>query len=181
MWTTKKKIMYVLYRLTAAWLPTSRRSSVAKKFRAFWAKRIAKNCGKNVNIEQNAVFGPLLEIGNDSGVGINCEIYGPVTIGENVMMGPEVVIYTSGHRHDRTDIPMGEQGDEDANPVTIGNDVWIGRRAIIMPGVKIGNGCIIGAAAVVTKDIPAYTVAAGVPAKVVKNRLDSNDSSTDKF
>lgn len=171
MWTFKKK---VLYRFTAAWLPISQRSSLAKKIRCFWARRIAAKCGKNVNIERNAVFGPKLEIGNDSGVGINCEIYGPVTIGENVMMGPEVVVYTSGHKHDRVDIPMGKQGDDGVKPVVIGDDVWIGRRSIIMPGVKIGNGCIIGAMAVVTKDIPDYSVAVGVPAKVVKNRLGSS-------
>ena len=173
MWTTKKKILYMLYRLTAAWLPISQRASFAKKIRVFWASKIATKCGKNVNIERNAVFGPQLEIGDNSGVGINCELYGPVTIGDYVMMGPEVVIYTSGHRHDRTDIPMGEQGSNEAKPVVIGSDVWIGRRVMIMPGVKIGNGCIIGAGAVVTKDIPDYSIAAGVPAKVVKNRLNS--------
>lgn len=70
---------------------------------------------------------------------------------------------------------MGKQGGSDeVRPVTVGNDVWIGRRAIIMPGVKIGNGCIIGAAAVVTKDIPDYSIAVGVPAKPVKSRLDKN-------
>ncbi len=121
-------------------------------------------------------MGPLLKIGDNSGVGINCEIYGPVTIGKNVMMGPEVVIYTSGHKHNRTDIPMIEQGAETEREVNIGDDVWIGRRAIILPGVKIGNGCIIGAGAIVTKDIPDYSVAVGVPAKVVKNRLETTKS-----
>ena len=170
MWTTKKKILYVLYRLTAAWLPISQRSSFAKKIRRFWAKKILSSCGRDVNIEHNASFGPQVELGDHSGIGINCELYGPVSIGENVMMGPEVIIYTSGHRHDRTDIPMMQQGNSETLPVVIGNDVWIGRRAMIMPGVKIGNGCIIGAGAVVTKDIPDYSIAAGVPAKVVKNR-----------
>lgn len=171
MWTVKKKILYVLYRLTAAWLPISQRASFAKKIRGFWAKRIAKSFGNNVNIERGAVFGPLLEIGDNSGVGIDSEVYGPVRIGKYVMMGPEVVIYTSGHRHDRTDITMIEQGDDEVKPVVIGNDVWIGRRVMIMPGVKIGDGCIIGAGAVVTKDIPPYSIAAGVPAKIVKSRL----------
>ena len=55
-------------------------------------------------------------------------------------------------------------------PVSIGNDVWIGGRVIILPGVNIGDGCIIGAGAVVTKDIPSYCVAVGVPAKVVRHR-----------
>lgn len=174
MWTFKKKVLFVLYKLTAAWLPISQRSSLAKKFRVFWARKIVKKCGKSVNFERGAVFGPLLEVGDGSGIGINCEIYGPVSIGKDVMMGLEVVIYTSGHRHDRLDIPMGKQGSDEVRPVTVGNDVWIGRRAIIMPGVRIGNGCIIGAAAVVTKDIPDYSIAVGVPARPVKSRLDKN-------
>ena len=88
------------------------------------------------------------------------------------MMGPEVIIYTSGHKHDRIDIPMMEQGSSEVQPVKIGNDVWIGRRAIIMPGVTIGDGVIIGAGAVVTKNIAPYMVAVGVPAKTVKNRME---------
>lgn len=98
MWTKKKKILFLLYKITAAWLPISQRSKFSKKLRAFWARRIAVRCGKNVNIEKGAIFGPGLSIGDNSGVGIKCEIYGPVTIGNDVMMGPEVVIYTSGHR-----------------------------------------------------------------------------------
>ena len=170
MWTIKSKLCFVLYKMTAAWLPISQRSKFAKKIRGFWGKRIAK-CGKDVNIERHAVFTPGLTLGDRSGVGIDCEVYGPVTIGKDVMMGPEVVIYTSGHCFDRTDISMMEQGSTDPEPVTIGNDVWIGRRVMIMPGVTIGDGCVIGAGAVVTKDIPPYSVAGGVPAKVIKNRL----------
>ena len=170
MWTTKKKILYILYRIFGAKLPISQRSKFAKKCRNFWAKKIVAECGTNVNIERNAVFGPLLKIGDNSGVGINCEIYGPVTIGKNVMMGPEVVIYTSGHKHNRTDIPMIEQGAETEREVNIGDDVWIGRRVMIMPGIKIGKGVIIGAGAVVTKCIPDYCVVGGVPAKILRYR-----------
>lgn len=174
MWTKKSKLLFVLYKVTAQWLPISQRSYLAKKMRGFFCKRIATQFGKNVNIERNAVFTPELEIGNNSGIGIDCEVYGPVTIGDNVMMGPEVVIYTSGHKHDRIDIPMMEQGSSKTQPVIIGNDVWIGRRVIIMPGVTIGDGVIIGAGAVVTKNIEPYMVAVGVPAKAVKNRLDNH-------
>ena len=177
MWTTKKKIFYVLYRCTAALLPISQRSACAKKCRVFFAKRVLAECGNDINIERNASFGPLVKIGDRSGIGINCELYGPVTIGKNVMMGPEVVVYTSSHRHDRTDLPMMDQGSDTVRPVTIGDDVWIGRRAMIMPGVTIGNGVIIGAGAVVTKDIPDYAIAAGVPAKVVKGRRPQTFSS----
>lgn len=173
MWTKGKKIFFVLYKMTASWLPISQRFGFAKKARCFWAKRILKTCGKNVNIEKGAVFGPEVSIGDRSGIGINCEMYGPVSIGNDVMMGPEVVVYTSGHKFDITDISMMDQGFTEIKPVTIGNDVWIGRRVIIMPGVTIGDGCVIGAGAVVTKDIPPYSVAGGVPAKVIKSRLYS--------
>lgn len=170
MWTYKTKILFICYKLFASWLPISQRVSFAKKWRTFFAKRIIKQCGENVNIERGAVFTPELSIGSNSGIGINCEVYGPVTIGNDVMMGPEVVVYTSGHKTDRIDIPMRLQGGTEVKPVTIGNDVWIGRRVIIMPGVSIGNGCIIGAGAVVTHNVPNYCVAAGVPAKNVKER-----------
>ena len=170
MWTLKKKICYVMYKATAAWLPISQRSELSKKLRAFWAKRIAFKMGKNVNIERNAFFTPQLKIGDNSGVGINCEVYGPVTIGKNVMMGPEVIVYTQGHRHDNAEIPMREQGNDDIKPVSIGDDVWIGRRAMIMPGVSIGHGCIIGAGAIVTKDVPDFCVVGGVPAKILYYR-----------
>ena len=175
MWTKKKKLLFVLYRITAKWLPISQRSSLSKKFRAFWAKKIIKKCGFGVNIERNAVFTPELKLGNYSGIGINCEVYGPVTVGDNVMMGPEVVIYTRNHNIERTDIPMQEQGYAEFKPVVIGNDVWIGRRSIILPGVHIGDGCVIGAGAVVTKDLPAYTIAGGVPAKVIKKRISATE------
>ena len=170
MWSFKTRFFYALYKVFAAWLPISQRSGFAKMMRVAFAKHILGECGKDVNIERNAYFTPDVKIGDHSGIGINCELYGPVTIGEYVMMGPEVVIYTSQHEFGRTDIPMQEQGKTPTMPVTIGNDVWIGRRAIIMPGVTIGNGAIIGAGAVVTKDVPDYAVVGGVPAKVIKMR-----------
>ena len=115
-----------------------------------------------------------MRIGDRSGIGVKCEAHGPITIGHDVMMGPEVVIYTGNHRHDRVDIPMMDQGGENCKPATIGNDVWIGRRAMIIPGAVIGDGCIIAAGAVVTHTIPPYNIAAGVPAKIVKNRKSTN-------
>lgn len=173
MWTLKTKLCFMLYRLTAAWLPISQRSKGAKWARGFWARRIAI-CGNDVNIERNAYFTPGLILGDRSGIGIDCEIYGPVTIGRDVMMGPEVVIYTSGHNFGRTDIPMIEQGSTFPKPVNIGDDVWIGRRVMIMPGVNIGDGCVIAAGAVVTKNVPAYSMVGGVPAEIIKNRMEEN-------
>ena len=170
MWTKKKKIYYILYRLTSSWLPISQRSKFSRKLRSFWARKVLLSVGTDINIERNACFSPDVRIGNNSGIGINCEMYGSVIIGNDLMMAPEVVVYTSGHRHDVVDIPMRLQGTTDICKVIIDDDVWIGRRAMIMPGVHIGKGSIIGAGAVVTKDIPPYSIAVGVPAKVVKKR-----------
>ena len=169
-WTTKKRLLYLAYSITGAWLPISSHSHLSQKIRAFWARRIATNCGKNINIEKHAHFTPELSIGDNSGIGIRCEMNGPVFIGKNVMMGPEVIVYTHNHEFSRTDIPMNQQGKGKTDPVYIDDDVWIGRRAMILPGVHIGRGSIIGAGAVVSKSIPEFSVAVGVPAKVVKTR-----------
>ena len=170
MWTKRKKIAMILHYITSYWLPASRHSSFSKKIRAFWGRKILDNFGVNINIERHATFGPEVTLGDNSGIGVDCEIYGQVHIGNNVMMGPEVIIYTTGHRFDRIDIPMNQQGFEKMQPVVIGDDCWIGRRVMIMPGVSIGNGCVIGAGAVVTKSMPAYSVVCGVPADVVRKR-----------
>jgi maltose O-acetyltransferase len=88
-----------------------------------------------------------------------------VNIGNHVMIGPNVLISTVGH-------PLRPSGRRQhlgiAKPVTIGDDVWIGGNAVILPGVTIGSNCVIGAGAVVTKDVPSNSVVAGVPAKVIK-------------
>ena len=168
MWTIKTKILYILYRITAAWLP--QHLVLARKFRYFWLKLIVAHCGKNIDVDKYARFTPELKIGDNSGIGNYCELNGPITIGNDVMMGPEVVMYTTRHNDERIDISMRYQGMKDRLPIVIGNDVWIGRRVIILPGVTIADGCIIGAGAVVTKDIPPYSVVAGVPARVIRRR-----------
>lgn len=78
-------------------------------------------------------------------------------------------ILTHTHNIERTDIPMGQQGMR-VSEVIIGNDVWIGMRVIIMPGVKVGNGAVIGAGTVVTKDVPDDAIVGGVPARIIKFR-----------
>jgi maltose O-acetyltransferase len=100
-----------------------------------------------------------------------------VIIGKDVMMGPEVMIYTSNHETNRTDMPMIEQGDTQAIPVVIEDDVWIGARAILLPGVHIGKGAIVAAGSIVTKAVPPYTIVGGNPAKEIRKR-ERNDGGT---
>lgn len=143
---------------------------VGGKLRYYCAKHICKYVGENVNIEQGAVFGRELSIGDKSGIGVDCVLSGNITIGKFVNMGPEIYIYTTNHGHDRIDIPMQEQGYTKPRPVVIDDDVWIGSRVTILPGVHIGKGSIIGAAAVVTHDVEPYTIVGGNPAKLIKKR-----------
>ena len=144
----------------------------ARPIRRFFCSRLFRSMGEMVNIEQGARFGTgaNVEIGDYSGLGRNCLISGRVTIGSHVMIGPDVMLLARSHRFERTDIPMSDQGEGEVREIVIGNDVWIGARALIVPGVKVGTGVIIGAGAVVTKDVPPYAVVGGNPAKVIKWR-----------
>lgn len=162
----------VLYNLIGVHMPLSfsKYSFGSRKVRALCGKLILEHCGKNVNIEKGASFGKYVSLGDNSGIGINAMISNYVTIGKNVMMGPECMIFTSNHEFSNTEIPMCQQGFSEPRPVCIEDDVWIGARVIILPGVKIGRGSVIGAGSVVTKDVEEYTVVGGNPAKVLKRR-----------
>ena len=92
-----------------------------------------------------------------------------IIIGDNVLMGPGVKIFSSNYTTADTDIPMISQPFVEKD-IVIGNDVWIGSNSVIVAGVKIGDGSIIAAGSVVTRVIPAYTIAGGVPAKPIKSR-----------
>lgn len=111
-----------------------------------------------------------LVIGENSGIGEYSKIMPGVIIGDNVMMGPKCFFCTRNHEYTRTDIPMIQQGFQEQRPIKIGNDVWIGQNVIILPGVTVGNGCIIGAGAVVTKNVPDYAIVGGNPAKILRYR-----------
>lgn len=141
-----------------------------KQIRAFCGRLILAQCGRHVNIEKGASFPSSVELGDRSGIGVRASIGGKVIIGNDVMMGPDVLILIRNHEFSRTDIPMNRQGATPEKTVVIADDVWIGARAIILPGVHIGTGAIIGAGSVVTKDVPAYAVVGGNPSRIIKMR-----------
>lgn len=173
----KRFFYYELYKLFAKQLPVSFSKPLgplARRFRVWCARHLFDYVGRGCNIEKNCDFGSGsgISLGDYSGLGVCCRIGAHTTIGSNVMMGPEVVVLTQNHRHDDLDRPMRLQGYEH-KPVVIDDDVWIGTRAIILPGVHIGRGVIVGAGAVVTKSIPDYSIVGGVPAKIIKDRRAS--------
>lgn len=119
-------------------------------------------------------LGEGLRVGSNSNIGhfafIGCS--GFIEIGDRVLMGPRVTLLAETHVFDAPDLPIKLQGVQRLF-ITIGDDVWLGAGATVLAGVTIGSGAIVAAGAVVTKDIPAGAVAAGVPARVAKNRLES--------
>jgi len=131
--------------------------------------------GKYAIIRPSNIYGGEigvgLKIGNNSNIGpyayIGCS--GSIEIGDNVMISPRVSIYAENHVFDRTDMLMKEQGVV-RQFVKIEDDCWIAANSIILAGVTIGKGSVIAAGSVVTKDVPPYSIAAGVPAKVIGSR-----------
>lgn len=117
-------------------------------------------------------YGRHISIGDGCYINFNCNFVddGQITIGERVMFGPAVTIATVGH-------PINPKMREYmyTDPVTIGNDCWIGGNVTICPGVTIGDNTVIGAGSVVTKDIPANCVAAGNPCRVIREINESDE------
>jgi maltose O-acetyltransferase len=171
----RRAVCYILYYGLARHLPASGTpySFGSRQIRYWVCRGMFLECGKHVNVEHGAWIGTgrRTRIGDESGIGIHAWAGGPLTIGRDVMMGPDVVILTQNHEFADPSVPMIQQGYEDEEGVTIADDVWIGTRAIILPGVCIGQGAIVGAGAVVTKDVPELAIVAGNPARVVGSRL----------
>lgn len=166
----------ILYYSIARYLPSN---IIGKKFRYILCRNIFKHCGKNVNIERGACFGSgrNIEIGNNSGIGINACIPSNTIIGNDVMMGPNCYILAHNHAFDRIDIPMLNQGFMERKQTIIENDVWIGRNVTMTPGRTVSNGTIIAACCVLTKDFPEYSIVGGNPARLIKSRLNEENSN----
>lgn len=125
--------------------------------------------GENFLIEQPFLcdYGYNIEIGENFYSNVNCVILdeAAVRFGNNVFVGPNCAFYTAGHP---LDAGLRCSGLEFARPITVGNDVWIGGNVVVLPGVTIGDGCVIGAGSVVTRDIPAACLAFGNPCRIIR-------------
>jgi len=131
--------------------------------------------GDGVIVSRSCVLqgktGPLT-IGNRADIGCNC-IFSSVSgieIGQSTLIAGHCYIGGGRYRSDRLEIPMMDQGMYSEGPVILGDDVWLGAGVIVLDGVRIGRGSIVGAGSVVTREIPEYSVAVGVPARVIGTR-----------
>lgn len=137
--------------------------------------------GKDVLIDYGTYFRypKKISIGDEVSINRGCELYaahlatgGTITIGNNAAIGPHVKMFAGGHDYNTLSLA------DTAGPVVIGDCAWIGGNSTILPGVHIGEGAVIGAGSVVTRDIPPYSIAVGNPARVIKQRvLSSGDDA----
>ena len=132
-------------------------------------QKMFKRTGKSFLVEQPFYcdYGYNIEVGENFYANMNCIILdgAKVSFGDNVLIAPGCGFYTVEHP---LDVERRNKGLENAYPITIGNNVWIGAQSIILSGVTIGDNCVIGAGSVVTHDIPANVVAVGNPCRVLK-------------
>lgn len=170
-------IFLVLYYGIASHLPKSTFPVFGRMFmlvRRFLCTQIFSTCGDSLVVENGAYFGngKDFSVGFEVGFGTNFKCLNRVVIvGDHLMMSEDVLFLGGGHNFDNMDVPMGHQGIIEKASLEIGNDVWIGARAMVLPGCKkIGNGAVIGAGAVVTKDVPDYAIVGGNPARILKYR-----------
>lgn len=160
-----KKYMYLLFLNN---IPSSNKSGgLLNSLKSSVLRGIFKHLGSNVNIRPKIKFasGHNISIDDNSGIGDSCLLQdlGEIKIGRDVLMAPEVMIYTANHLIKKDEL-IRNQGVE-VKDVIIEDDVWIGTRAIILPGVRISKGAVVAAGAVVTKDVEPYAIVGGVPAK----------------
>lgn len=174
-------LAYVFYYLLARHLPRS--YAPAGRFgvlaRRAAACRMLDYAGEGINIEHGAVFGSGkgIRVGDRSDLGVRAEILGSVTIGDDVMMGPGCTIISRDHHFDDVSRPMNTQGLTDDRPVIIEDDVWLGANVTVTAGVRVGRGSVLAAGCVVTRDVPAYSIVAGVPARIVRSRVSSEQAA----
>jgi acetyltransferase-like isoleucine patch superfamily enzyme len=129
-------------------------------------------------ISRNCVIqgktGPVtLKAGVDIGCHTIISSVSGITIGKDALIAGHCYIGGARYNWQRMDSPISQQGQHSKGPIVIGDDVWLGAGVSVLDGVTIGTGCIVGAGAVVTVDIPAYSIATGIPAQVVGTRIES--------
>ena len=153
--------------------------SYVGKIRALFWKLFLMSMGKNVIIQHGCKFAhPYnIKIGNNVYINLAVKFFNTananISIGNFDIIGFGVIFLTTKLDYSNWEVPIC-QGQKSHLSITVEDDVWIGANAIILSGVNIGRGAIIGAGAVVTKDVPPFAIMGGVPAKIIKYRFDQN-------
>ena len=150
-----------------------------KRLRMWWLLHFRyrlRACGRGTYLAGRAFIMPNVAwIGAHTFLGDGCHLAVlDIVIGNYVMFASHVAVVGGDHRFDVVGTPMVRTGLDDWKPVRVEDDVWVGHGAIIMHGVTLGEGCIVAAGSVVTRDVPPYQVVAGVPARRLRDRFDAD-------
>jgi len=131
---------------------------------------INRDCWITAIGESNADGSPKLIIGSGCGIGMGATIAAArrIVLGERVLMARNVYISDHGHEYRDIETPIADQGITEPRPVCIGDGTWLGQNACVLPGLTIGRHCIVGANAVVTRNVPDFCVVAGAPATAIR-------------
>lgn len=142
-----------------------------RRARGQLCQRFFAQVGEGVKIESHVFVadGRYLTIGSASSIGSGSRVYGAV-IGQKVMVAPNVLFLKENHRYDNLDAPIGGQGITELALPVIEDWAWIGERAIILPGRRVGRGAIVGAGSVVTRDVEPFSIVGGNPARPIGQR-----------
>ena len=172
--------MYIIWKILYNLVKNIPQNKYSNFMRYYFGRHLlgeCNNCRIRVGVELDRsskyVFVGSSQLGEYSV--LSARKRGEIYIGDNVIMGGRIVFHTLNHNYNSKDILIVRQG-VTLEPIKVGNDVWIGSDAIILPGVNIGEGCVIGAGSVVTKDVDPYSIVAGNPAKIIKNRTSTGSS-----
>lgn len=171
-WCAHLLLVFVASRMPSSDFPLL--GPLARRFRYGLCRILLEECGRGVNIERGVWIGREVpvRVGDHSGLGVNLTIGRPLVVGRDVMIGMNVRMIARNHCFSRTDVPMRTQGFTMPQELRIDDDVWIGDQVIILPNVKrIGRGSIVGAGAVVTRDVPEMAIMGGNPARLIRSRV----------
>ncbi len=168
------KLKLIFYYLFIQKLPHSRLWGGFNSIRRSYVSKVLKVMPNDSNSKfENGVYisdAKKLKIGAHVRINEHVFLQGEITIGDYVMMAPNTSIYTITHKFSDAAIPMVQQGKTEPKKVTLKNNCWLGRNVVVLPGITIGEGAIVGANSVVTKDVAPFTIVGGVPAKLIRTR-----------
>lgn len=169
-----QKLKLIIYYLFIQYLPHSRLIGFSNVIRMWYVAKVLKIMpfDKNSKFESGIYLSDArnLKIGKHVRINENAFLQGSITIGDYAMIAPNVSIYSKTHNYHDINIPMVQSGESETKTVSIENDVWVGINVVILPGITIGKGSIIGANAVVTKNVEPYSIMGGIPAKLLRKR-----------
>ncbi len=166
--------LYWLHRLLYR-MSNWNRLDVIKRLRGWHYSGLLAHAGAGLRVAEKVMINnpSMVYVGDHCYLGTGVQLYPwneRITIGNNVLVAAGVRMITRKHGFAELDRPMSAQGYDNA-PIIIEDDVWIGFQAVILPGVTIGQGSIVGANAVVTKDVEPHSIVGGVPARLIRKRV----------